>query len=168
MQEFYLEILAFHVISVLSLMAVLFYMPRLFVYHVENIDKRDFVDVVKIQEEKIYKVIGLPALIATVASGLALIFINPKLLTTTWFIAKLIALFLLIVYFFSMEHYRLILKRDECKKSGQFFRAYNEIPTLLSILIVVFVVTKEIHLYFSIGITIFFIFIMYKILTKRV
>jgi len=168
MGDYYLEVLAFHVISVLSLMAVLFYMPRLFVYHVENIQKRDFVEVVKIQEEKIYKVIGLPALIATIASGIALIFINPKLLTTSWFIAKLIALVFLIIYFFSMEYYRLKLKRDECNKSGQFFRAYNEIPTLLSILIVVYVVTKELHPYFSVGVTLFFGFIIYKILTKRV
>jgi len=168
MQEFYLEILAFHIISVLSLMAVLFYMPRLFVYHVENINRKDFVDVVKIQEEKIYKIIGLPALIATLISGVALIIINPKLLVSGWFIAKLIALLLLIIYFFSMEYYRLLLRRDRCKKSGQFFRAYNEIPTLLSILIVVFVVTKEIHPYFSIGVTLFFSFVIYKILTKRV
>ncbi len=47
MEEFYLEIVAFHIVSVLSLMAVLFYIP-LFVYHVENIDKRDFVEVIKI------------------------------------------------------------------------------------------------------------------------
>jgi len=59
-------------------------------------------------------------------------------------------LILLIIYFFSMEHYRKILKRDGCKRGGQFFRAYNEIPTLLSILIVVFVVTKQLHPYFSI------------------
>jgi len=167
MQEFYLEILAFHIISVLSLMAVLFYMPRLFVYHVENIDKRDFVEVVKIQEEKIYKVIGLPALIATLISGIALIFINPELLDRDWFIAKIIALLLLIGYFFSMEYFRLKLKRDKCKRDGQFFRAYNEIPTLLSILIVVFVVTKELHPYFSTAITLIFGYIIYKILTKK-
>ncbi len=163
MEEFYLEIVAFHIVSVLSLMAVLFYMPRLFVYHVENIDKREFVDVIKIQEEKIYRVIGLPALIATIVSGITLIAINSTLLSQGWFIAKLSMLILLIAYFFTMEHYRLILKRDRCKKGGQFFRAYNEIPTLLSILIVVFVVTKELHPYFSIAISLFFGFIIYKI-----
>ncbi len=168
MEEFYLEIVAFHIVSVLSLMAVLFYMPRLFVYHVENIDKRDFVEVIKIQEEKIYRVIGVPALIATIVSGVTLISINPILLSQSWFIAKLSMLILLIIYFFSMEHYRKILKRDGCKRGGQFFRAYNEIPTLLSILIVVFVVTKQLHPYFSIIITLLFGFIIYKILTKRV
>ncbi len=67
--EYFVYILAFHVISVLSWMSVLFYMPRLFVYHQEHKDKKEFVEVVQIQEEKIYKMIGLPAKIATIASG---------------------------------------------------------------------------------------------------
>ncbi len=118
MEEFYLEIVAFHIVSVLSLMAVLFYMPRLFVYHVENIDKRDFVEVIKIQEEKIYRVIGVPALIATIVSGVTLISINPTLLSQSWFIAKLSMLILLIIYFFSMEHYREDIKERWCKRGG--------------------------------------------------
>ena len=55
--EYYSWILTFHVVSFMSWMAMLFYLPRLFVYHVENIDKKEFVEVVKIQEYKIYKYI---------------------------------------------------------------------------------------------------------------
>ena len=165
--NYYYEILAFHIIAVLSWMSLLFYMPRLFVYHVENNDKKDFTDVVKIQEDKIYRIIGFPAKIATILSGGILIFLNPSLLEQDWMIAKLFLLVFMIAYSFSLEYYRKILEKDECKKSGQFFRAYNEVPTLFAILIVVFVITKTVPLYFSIGITLFFSFVIYKILTLK-
>ena len=168
MINYYQEILAFHILSVLSWMAVLFYMPRLFVYHQEHQDKSEFLKVVKIQEEKIYKMIGVPAMLATILSGSTLIYLNPTLLKQDWFIAKLLILVLLIAYSFTMDYFRNRLKEDNCLRDGKFFRAYNEIPTLLSILIVVFVITKSIHLYFSIFITLFFGFIIYKILTKKV
>jgi len=167
MIEYYQEILAFHVISMMSWMAVLFYMPRLFVYHQEHRDKKDFTDVVKIQEDKIYRVIGFPAMWATIISGATMLYLNPTLLSQDWMIAKLFVLSLLIAYSYSMEYYRKILLQDRCSKSGQFFRAYNEVPTLLSILIVVFVITKSLPVYFSIAITLFFGFVIYKILTKK-
>jgi len=168
MGQYYLEILVFHIMAVLSWMSLLFYMPRLFVYHQEHKDKKDFIDVVKIQEEKIYKVIGFPAMWATILSGGTLIYINPSLLDNDWMIAKLAVLVLMIVYSYSLEYFRKILEQDKCTKNGQFFRAYNEVPTLFAILIVTFVITKSIPIYFSIGITLFFGFIIYKILTKMV
>jgi len=167
-ENYYLEILAFHLLAVMSWMALLFYMPRLFVYHQENSDKKDFTDVVKIQEDKIYRVIGAPAMWATIISGALLIYINPSLLEQPWMIAKLLVLSLLIAYSFSLEYFRKILAKDECVRSGQFFRAYNEVPTLLAILIVTFVITKSVPVYFSVFITLFFGFIIYKILTKKV
>lgn len=166
--NYYLEILSFHIMAVMSWMAVLFYMPRLFVYHQEHKDKKDFTDVVKIQEDKIYRVIGVPAMWSTIISGATLIYLNPSLLEQNWMIAKLSMLSLLIGYSYSMGYYMKILKKDTCNKNGQFFRAYNEIPTLLSILIVVFVITKSVPIYFSIFITLFFSFVIYKILTKKV
>jgi len=168
MAQYYLGILAFHIVAVLSWMSLVFYLPRLFVYHQEHKDKKDFTDVVKIQEYKIYKVIGFPAMWATILSGGTLLYLNPSLLENSWMVAKLIVLVLLISYTYSLEYFRKILERDECIKSGQFFRAYNEVPTLFAILIVTFVITKSIPIYFSIGITLFFGFIIYKILTKRV
>lgn len=167
MENYYLEISAFHIMSVLSWMAMLFYMPRLFVYHQEHKDKKDFTDVVKRQEYMIYKVIGLPAMWATIISGGFLIYINPSLLSQDWMLAKLFFIFLMIIYSFSLEYFRKILESDSCIKNGQFFRAYNEVPTLFSILIVTFVITKNIPIYFSIFITLFFGFIIYKILTKE-
>ncbi len=168
MSSYYLEILSFHIISFLSWMAVLFYMPRLFVYHQENKHKKDFVDVVKVQEDKIYRVIGIPAMLATIISGFVMIYLQPALLKENWMLGKLFLLTLLVIYFFSMGYFKRLLEKDECVKNGQFFRAYNEIPTFLSILIVVFVVTKSISVYFSVSVTLFFGFIIYKIATKRV
>jgi len=165
---YYSEILAFHIVAVLSWMTLVFYMPRLFVYHQEHKETKAFTDVVKVQELKIYKIIGFPAMLASILSGATLIFLNPSLLEQNWFIAKLIVLFLMIVYTLSLEHFRKVLEQDRCQKSGQFFRAYNEVPTLFAILIVTFVITKSIPISFSIGITLFFGFIIYKILTKKI
>jgi len=168
MENYYLEILSFHIMAVLSWMALLFYMPRLFVYHQEHQNKKDFTDVVKVQEYKIYKVIGAPAMWATILSGSLLIYLNPELLKQPWMEGKLTVLLFLIAYTFSLEYFRKVLEKDSCTKNGQFFRAYNEVPTLLAILIVVFVITKSIPIYFSIGVTLFFAFIIYKILTKKI
>jgi len=105
---------------------------------------------------------------ATIISGLLLIYINPSVLEQSWMLGKLFVLSLMIAYSFSLEYFRKILRKDKCTKNGQFFRAYNEVPTLFAILIVTFVITKSIPIYFSIGITIFFGFIIYKILKKKV
>ena len=168
MGQYYLGILAFHIVAVLSWMSLVFYMPRLFVYHQEHKDKKDFTEVVKIQEYKIYKVIGFPAMWATILSGGTLLYLNPSLLENSWMIAKLVILVLMIAYTYSLEYFRKILEQDKCSKNGQFFRAYNEVPTLFAILIVTFVITKSIPVYFSVGITLFFGFIIYKILKKKV
>jgi len=165
--EYYLPILAFHVIAVLSWMAMLFYLPRLFVYHQEHSEKKEFVEVVKIQESKIYKIIGAPAMWATIVSGVLMVFANPELLKQGWFHAKLLVLVFLIAYSFSLEYYRKQLENDTCTKSGKFFRAYNEVPTVLAILIVTFVILKDIPVFFSIGITLFFAFIMYMIMKPK-
>ena len=163
MIEYYQAILAFHVISVLSWMSMLFYLPRLYVYHQENKEKKEFVEVIKIQEYKLYKYIGMPAMWATILSGSFMIYLNPELLSQNWFLAKLSFLVWLILYSFSLEFFRKKLELDLCRRNGKFFRAYNEVPTILAILIVTFVITKSIPIIFAIGVTLFFAFIMYKI-----
>ncbi len=164
--EYYTWILTFHIMALMSWMAMLFYLPRLYVYHMENYEKKEFVEVVKIQEYKIYKYIGLPAMWATVISGGLLLSLNHDILTTgAWMHAKLFVVAILIAYSFSLEYYRKKLANDDCKKTGKFFRAYNEVPTLLSIYIVTFVVVKEVSMLFVLSFLILFIFIAYKILT---
>jgi putative membrane protein len=140
----YAWVLWFHIISMVSWFAVLFYMPRLFVYHAEHSDNAGFIEVVKIMEMKIYRYIGVPAFWATLLSGLLLIYLYPVNIFSTgmWFPAKLVFIVILTVYFFSLGSMRLKLLADECTKSGKFFRAYNEVPTILLLLIVAMVIVK--------------------------
>ena len=130
----------FHIISLISWFSALFYLPRLFVYHMEHIENKGFVEVVKIQEMKLYKYIGLPSMWATIISGISLIFMGEWF--DTWLYLKLFFLILLIAYSFSLGMIREKLLVDECTKSGKFFRFYNEVPTILMLLIVGMVVFK--------------------------
>ena len=163
--EYYQYILIFHIMSFISWMAVLFYLPRLFVYHVEHMDKPEFVEVVKIQEFKLYKYIGVPAMWASIASGTLMLFLNPALFDTgLWIYAKLFLLVILVAYDYSMEVYRKQLLNSTCTKSGKFFRAYNEAPTLLSILIVTFVIIKDIPIYFTAFMLVLFAVVVYVLM----
>ncbi len=144
----YSWILWFHILSFISWYAVLFYMPRLFVYHAENIENSGFVEVVKIMELKIYKYIGIPAMWATILSGVAMILlshfvIGSNILSTGgWLHTKIFFVLILIAYFFSLGHYRVKFLEGDCLKSGKFFRAYNEVPTILLLIIVGMVVFR--------------------------
>jgi putative membrane protein len=128
--------------SVLSWMAMLFYLPRLFVYHAENKDNKGFVNVVKIQEMKLYRFIGTPAMVATLLSGVAMIILNPSMLHEGWLHAKLLFLVGLIVFHFDCGKHVKLFANDSVIKEGKFYRFYNEIPTLLMIGIVIFVIVK--------------------------
>ncbi|MBN2869320.1 MAG: CopD family protein, partial [Campylobacterales bacterium] len=88
--------------------------------------------------------IGVPAFWATLLSGIALIALYPTNIFATggWLHAKLTLVAILIAYFFSLGHYRLKLKENTACKSGKFFRIYNEVPTILLILIVALVIVK--------------------------
>jgi len=137
-------VLWFHVLSFITWFAALFYLPRLFVYHAEHIENSGFVEVVKIQEYKLFKYIGVPAFWATILSGGFLAYLYSVNIFTTggWFHAKLLFVALLIVYFFSLNILRKRLAEGNCTKSGKFFRFYNEVPTLLMLVIVAMVVVK--------------------------
>jgi putative membrane protein len=134
-------LLWFHVISFISWFAVLFYLPRLFVYHAENIENKGFVKVAKIQEMKLFKYIGVPSMWATVLSGAGLIYLGGWM-NSPWLHAKLLFVAFLIAYFYSLNKYRKDFSEDRCTKSGKFFRMYNEVPTLLMLVIVAMVVIK--------------------------
>ncbi|WP_442764517.1 CopD family protein [Sulfurospirillum cavolei] len=165
--EYYSWILTFHVMSFMSWMAMLFYLPRLFVYHVEHFHKKEFVEVVKIQEYKVYKYIGLPAFWATIFSGAAMLIVNPVLFQSgAWIYAKIVVVLILSAYSFSLEYYRVALEKETCQRSGKFFRAYNEVPTLLSILIVAYVVVKTFSWLFTLITIALFAFIIYMIMKQ--
>ncbi len=141
--EYYTWILAFHVMSFTSWMAMLFYQPRLYVYHSENADNEGFVEVVKIQEYKLLKYIGNPAMWATIISGATMLWLNPAIFKSgLWMHWKLLFVILLFGYHYTLEYHRKKLAQNPSYKPGKFYRFYNEVPTLLMIGIVIFVVVK--------------------------
>ena len=164
--EYYTWILTFHIMAMMSWMAMLFYQPRLYVYHTEHKAKPQFVEVVEIQEYKMYKYIGIPAMWATILSGAFMIFLNPNLLTD-WMYAKLFVLVLLVAYTYSLGYYMNQLKQGIYTNSGNFFRAYNEVPTILSLLIVGYVITKTFSILFTILTILFGIFLVYKVFKQK-
>ncbi len=140
---YYSWILAFHVMSFTSWMAVLFYLPRLFIYHREHSDNIAFGEVVKIQEYKLYAYIGVPAMWASIISGGVMLYLNPGIFSSgSWMYIKLFFLVFLTAYSFSLNAIRKTLIDDPEYKSGKYFRFYNEVPTLLMIVIVIMVVVK--------------------------
>jgi len=166
--EYYTWILTFHIMSFMSWMAMLFYLPRLFVYHVEHKEKKEFVEVVQMQELKIYKYIGYPAMWATFLSGVWMLYLNPSILESGgWMHAKIAMVVLLIMYSLSLDYYRKELLKGNYEKSGKFFRAYNEVPTLLSLLIVGYVITKTFSFWFTFISILVFVFIAYKIMNPK-
>jgi len=165
--DYYLWIVTFHIMSVLSWMSMLFYQPRLYVYHTEHKNKPDFVEVVKIQEYKMYKYIGLPAMWATIISGGLMLYLRPDLLQGDgWMHAKILVVIVLVAYSFSLEHYRVQLEKENYFKSGNFFRAYNEVPTVLSLLIVGYVITKTFSLTFTFITLAIGAFVIYRVIKQ--
>jgi len=166
--EYYTWILSFHIVAVMSWMSMLFYLPRLFVYHVENKQVHAYTNIIKIQEYKLYAYIGNPAMYASVVSGAIMLYLNEGIFTSgPWIHAKLFAVFLMILYSLSLNHYRKELQNNTCEKSSKFFRAYNELPTLLAILIVTYVIVKAVSFIFTAIMLLLFIFTIYKIFTKK-
>ena len=141
--NFYLTFKALHLIAVISWMAGLLYLPRIFVYHTENQEEKQINKVFKIMEFKLYNYIMMPAMILSWIFGLILIgSIGFEQLHSTWLIIKLTLVVVLTIYHFFLGNCLNKFKNDENKYSSRFFRIFNEIPTILLILIIFIVVFK--------------------------
>jgi protoporphyrinogen IX oxidase len=132
---------ALHVISVIAWMAGLLYLPRLFVYHVENKDLLDITAVFKRMELRLYKYIMTPALFFTWISGLY-IAIDSGFYVQNWFKIKFTLIILLTLFHFYLQRHIALLRKDIHSHSPRFYRLINEIPTLIMILVVILVVIK--------------------------
>lgn len=137
-----LYIKAFHIIAVIAWFAGLFYLPRLYVYHAETVDKIS-IDRFKTMERRLYYFIMWPSFIATVVFGVGVMLFNPMYyLKQPWFHAKLTLVLILATYHLACGHYLRLFLRDLNVKPPRFFRFFNEIPTLLLVFIVILVVVK--------------------------
>ena len=141
--NYYLLFKSLHLISVISWMAGLLYLPRIFVYHAENTDDGKISDVFKTMEKKLYLYIMTPAMILSWIFGLLLIHsIGFQQLGQTWMLLKIIFVILLTLYHFYLGKTLNQFKFDQNTHSHKFYRLINEIPTILLILIVFVVIFK--------------------------
>jgi putative membrane protein len=143
----YLWFKSFHIIGFVAWFAGLFYLPRLFVYHIEAGERPEAVKTIlqaefSILEKRLYKLIMNPAMIFTLIMAAGIIWTEPEILKQTWLHAK-IALVLLLVVF---HHYcgRIIKKLEAgtCQISGIQMRRLNEVPTVLLALVVLLAIFK--------------------------
>jgi len=141
----YLIFKSLHLIAVISWMAGLLYLPRIFVYHVENLEKRQTTDVFEIMERRLYFYIMRPAMVLTWIFGIILIYIiGFEALSHLWLQIKLILVVLISIYNEYLGKCLKALKSRTNAKSPKFFRIINEIPTVLLIFIVFIVIFKPI------------------------
>ena len=140
----YLLFKSLHLIAVISWMAGLLYLPRIFVYHSEN-NKEIISNVFKTMERKLFYYIMTPAMILSWLFGLALIHeIGFEQLANFWLQLKIILVILLTAYHFYLGFLLNQFKLDQNNKTSKFYRYINEIPTLLLIFIVFIVIFKPI------------------------
>ena len=140
----YLLFKSLHLIAVISWMAGLLYLPRIFVYHSEN-DNEIITNVFKTMEKKLFYYIMTPAMVLSWFFGLILIHeIGFNQLVNLWLQLKLLLVTLLTIYHFYLGSLLTKFKFDLNEKTSKFYRYINEIPTLLLILIVFIVIFKPI------------------------
>ena len=143
--NYYLLFKSLHLIAVISWMAGLLYLPRIFVYHVENYQKKETTKIFETMERKLYFYIMRPAMIAAWLFGLILIYLNGfEVLASLWIQIKLFLVIILSAYNDYLGKCMKSLKDGTNTRSSKFFRIINEIPTVLLILIVFIVIFKPI------------------------
>jgi len=141
----YLFFKSLHLIAVVSWMAGLLYLPRIFVYHVENKEKKEATNIFEIMEKKLFYYIMRPAMIFTWIFGLVLIYLNGiEIFSQLWMQIKIILVILLSVYNDYLGKCLLSLKNKTNTRSSKFFRIINEVPTIILIFVVFLVVFKPI------------------------
>ena len=133
---------AFHVIAMVAWMAGIFYLPRLFIYHAEaehEIQRKTF----KVMEKKLYYYIMMPAMILSWVFGVLLIHsLGFTVFSELWMQIKMAAVTILTFYHFSLGKYLNAFEVDNNQKTSKFFRIYNEIPTIILIVVIFVVIFK--------------------------
>jgi len=141
--NFYLLFKSLHLISVISWMAGLLYLPRIFVYHAQNDVEKKTSEIFKTMERKLFFYIMTPAMILSWFFGILLIHsIGIQQIGQTWMILKIVFVIILTFYHLYLGKILTQFKLDQNMHSHKFYRFINEIPTLLLILIVFIVVFK--------------------------
>ena len=141
----YLLFKSVHLIAVISWMAGLLYLPRIFVYHSENLKDLNTSNIFKTMERKLYNYIMMPAMILSWIFGFFLIFkLGFDIIFETWIQIKLCAVILLTIYHFYLGKLVNSFEKNQNDNSSKFYRIINEAPTVLLIIIVFIVIFKPI------------------------
>ena len=142
----YLLFKSIHLIAVISWMAGLLYLPRIFVYHSESINNNkseDLVSIFKVMERRLFIYIMNPAIIISWIFGVLLIYsIGFENFNSLWLKMKLSLVILLTVYHFFLFYCLKRFAEDINSYSPKFYKIINEIPTILLILIILIIVFK--------------------------
>ena len=143
--DYYLLFKSFHLIAVISWMAGLLYLPRIFVYHVENSEKKETTEIFEVMEKRLYFYIMRPAMILSWLFGIILIYINGiDIFSQLWIHIKLGLVVLLTIYHEYLGVCLKLLKLKTNTRSARFFRIINEVPTIILIFIILIVIFKPI------------------------
>ncbi len=137
-----LWIKALHIIAVIAWMAGLFYLPRLYVYHAKQVVGSETDTLFKIMERRLLKAIMRPACVVALLAGAYLVSASSFAWSDKWLSFKLLGVVGLLIYHGMLESYCVKFARGWRGRSEFYFRILNEVPTLLLIWIVVFVVVK--------------------------
>ena len=141
----YLLFKSLHLIAVVSWMAGLLYLPRIFVYHVENKNKKEATDIFEVMEKRLFFYIMRPAMFFTWIFGLILIYLNGiEIFSQLWMQIKIVLVILLSVYNDYLGKCLVSLKNNSNTRSSKFFRIINEIPTVILIFVIFLVIFKPI------------------------
>ncbi len=127
---------ALHVISVMSWMAGLLYLPRLFVYHAETTVGSVSAETFKVMERRLLKAIMNPAMIASFGFGIWMIVLAPGLLHEPWMHVKILCVLLMAGCHGVFSKMRRRLENDEAPRPSRTYRIWNEVPTVLMVIIV--------------------------------
>lgn len=137
----YLWVKAFHVIAVIAWMAGLLYLPRLFVYHCQAQNGSNQSETFKVMERRLLRAIMNPAMIITWVLGIWM-YVSMEMWTDGWAHAKMTFVVLLTISHMMMARWRRDFENDSNTRPESFFRIANEVPTVLMIGIVIFVIVK--------------------------
>ena len=146
--EAYLWFKALHIIGVVVWFAGLFYLVRLFIYHVEaqefKGDVRDaFINQYSLMERRLANIITTPGMVLTISMAIGLLVLQPSWLYEKWMQVKLVFVSLLLTYHIFCYRLMSSLKSNTCKWTGKQLRILNELPTLFLVIVVMLVVFKN-------------------------
>ena len=140
--NFYLLFKSLHLIAVISWMAGLLYLPRIFVYHseAEHVSQKQ---IFKVMEKRLYNFIMMPAMLLSWIFGVILIHnLGFSIFSELWMQIKTISVIFLTYYHFTLGKFISEFALENNQKTSKFFRIYNEIPTILLIVIIFVVIFK--------------------------